>query len=92
MPNLRASAPNWSMTSSGATPLPMDLDIFRPSPSWSIAWMNTSSNGCCGVEASSPRKCLLNIAMRDTQSVMISRAVQRTEVGLKAERNCLVSS
>ncbi len=80
--------------SRGSTPLPSDLLIFRPSPSWIMAWMKTSRNGSrpgsnsplslCPFVPSSLPKYRLNITMRDTHNVMISRAVQRTEVGLKA--------
>ena len=42
-----ASVPWDSMMSSGSTPLPRDLDILRPSPSWIMAWMKTSLNGSC---------------------------------------------
>ncbi len=98
--------------SSGSTPLPKDLDILRPSPSWIIAWMKTSLKGAGptspdregGVScspglsedrsltvaarcSSSPRKYRLNMVMRETHSVMISRAVVSTEVGLNAARS-----
>jgi len=71
-----ASAPCEWMMSRGSTPLPSDFDIFCPWPSWIIAWMKTCLNG------NRPRKYRLNITMRETHSVMISRAVQRTELGL----------
>ncbi len=34
-----ASAPWELMMSTGSTPLPLDLDMVRPSPSWMTAWM-----------------------------------------------------
>ncbi len=73
--NRMASAPWLSMMSSGSMPLPRLLDILRPSPSWIIAWMNTSRNGM------SPAQYWPIITMRETHSVMISRAVQSTLPG-----------
>ena len=43
--NLSASAPYFSITSSGSTPLPSDLDIFLPCSSRTMPWINTVSNG-----------------------------------------------
>ena len=82
-----ASAPWLAMMSNGSTPFPMLLDIFRPCPSITSAWMNTSVNG-----RSPSRKYRLNITIRDTHSVMISRAVHKAFEGLNASNNSDSSS
>ena len=63
------------MMSTGSTPLPSDLLILRPWPSWMTGWMNTSENGIF------PMLYRPVMTIRATQSVMISRAVERTLVG-----------
>ncbi len=84
--NRIASAPWPWMMSRGSTPLPRLLDIFCPWPSWTIAWMKTSRNGSWP-----SRKYRLNITIRLTQSVMISRAVESTDVGLNESSRPIVS-
>ena len=81
-----ASAPCVWMMSRGSTPLPRDFDIFCPKPSCTMAWMKTCLNGM-----RPPRKWRLNITMRLTQSVMISRAVERTALGFHFSRRPAMS-
>ena len=64
--NLRASAPYWSMITSGSIPLPRDLDIFLPCESLTRPWIRTVSNGFCFM-FSMPATIIL-----DTQNGMIS--------------------
>ena len=61
--------------STGSMPLPADFDIRCPSPSWITGWMKTSRNG------TSPMLNRPKMTIRATQSVMMSRAVERTLVG-----------
>ena len=61
--------------STGSMPLPADFDIRLPLPSWITGWMKTSRNG------TSPMLNWPKITIRATQSVMMSRAVERTLVG-----------
>jgi hypothetical protein len=56
-------------------PLPADFDIRFPSPSWITGWMKTLRNG------TSPVLNCPKMTIRATQSVMMSRAVDRTLVG-----------
>jgi hypothetical protein len=86
-----ASAPWVAMMSSGSTPLPSDFDIFWPSPSWITAWMKTSRNGTGPVALASAHEVAVEHHHAETHSVMISRAVQSTVVGLKAASMCFMS-
>ena len=61
-----ASAPYWSMISSGSMPLPSDLLILRPCASRRRPWIYTVSNGVSPM-CSTPEKI-----MRATQKKMIS--------------------
>ena len=70
-----ASAPYWSMISSGSMPLPKDLDILRPCASRTRPWMSTVSKGALSVYVS-PEKI-----MRLTQNVMMSYPVTSVLVG-----------
>ncbi len=62
----RASAPYSSMISRGSTPLPRDLDIFRPSSSRTRPWMSTVLKGV------SPISSTPQVIIRETQKVMMS--------------------
>ena len=64
--NRRASAPYSSATTRGSTPLPRDLDIFRPLSSRTRPWMSTVWKGGFPV-CSHPEKII-----RATQKKMIS--------------------
>jgi hypothetical protein len=74
-PKRTASAPWCSISSSGSTPVPSDLDIRRPSGAWITAWIGTSVNG------SRPVNSIPNITIRATHRKMMSRAVEHTFVG-----------
>ncbi len=62
----RASAPYFSVISSGSMPLPKDLDILRPLSSRTRPWMSTVWKGGCLV-CSQPEKII-----RATQKKMMS--------------------
>ena len=64
--NLRASAPYWSMISSGSMPLPKDLDILRPCASLTKPCTYTWWNGHSSI-ASKPENTILT-----TQKKMMS--------------------
>ena len=64
--NLKASAPYWSMITSGSIPLPRDFDIFLPCESLTRPWIRTVSKGFCFM-FSMPATIIL-----DTQKGMIS--------------------
>ena len=70
-----ASAPYWSITSSGSMPLPSDLDIFRPWASRTRPWINTVRNGTFPVCSMAEK------IMRATQKKMISYPVTSVSVG-----------
>ena len=61
-----ASAPYWSMISSGSTPLPSDLLILRPCASRTRPWISTVWKGGLPI-CSMPEKI-----MRATQKKMMS--------------------
>ena len=61
-----ASAPYFSMTSSGSMPLPRDLDIFRPWESRTRPWISTVWNGTLPVCSRAEK------TMRMTQKKMMS--------------------
>jgi len=73
--NRSASAPYFSMTSSGSMPLPSDLDIFLPSSSRTMPCISTSPNGFSRICA------YPNTIMRATQKKMMSYPVTSTLVG-----------
>ena len=70
-----ASAPYWSIISSGSMPLPRLLDILRPCSSRTRPWMNTVRNG------TSSMKCSPIIIIRATQKKMMSNPVISAAVG-----------
>ena len=73
--NRSASAPYWSITTSGSMPFPSDFDILRPFGSRISPWSKTVSNGRSFMN-SSPATIIL-----DTQKVMMSQPVTSVDVG-----------
>src|SRR3989344_5000410 len=81
----KASAPNWSMTSSGSTPLSSDLLNLLPWLSRTIPCKYTVSNGI------SPSKKVLIKIMRATQKNKISYPGAITWVGWNSFRSAVSS-
>ena len=73
--NLNVSAPYWSITSIGSTPLPNDLDIFLPCSSRIKPWIKTCSNGLWPVNSNDWK------IIRLTQKKIISYPVTKVFVG-----------